>query len=272
MIKNGLPFLSPPKLVDFLKILSLVNFLKRGKVASKAALGAILLLFLLNYQPTLDFPPYKHNLTYAQTDQTATISAQPSPFQFQLPFSGYLSTSFSSYHPGIDIAGGLGLPVKPIAAGKITEVGYNFWGLGLMAVVDHGQGYKSLYAHLGKTYVSKDKQVTENDYLGEIGMTGNTSGPHIHLEISKDSKNINPSTILPQIRQIPIASDFEIAGGQYKLLPSKTQAPKSTPKPQKEKEDVQGNLKQILNILPNSSAPDNTSKIDQILLPKLKTP
>ncbi len=255
-----------------IKILSSVNFLQGGKVASKVALGALLLFFLLGLEPHLGFPPIQKNLTFAQTDQVATISAQPSPFQFQLPFSGYLSTSFSSYHPGIDIAGGLGLPMKPIAPGKVTEVGYNFWGLGLIVAIDHGQGYKSLYAHLGKTYVSKDQQVTENDYLGEVGLTGNTSGPHVHLEVSKDSQSINPLVVLPQVRQTPIASDFKTSGGSYKLLPKKPQAPKPTPKPQEKpaekKEDVQGDLKNILNVLPNTPVQD-TPKIDQILLTKL---
>lgn len=269
--------MSPPvSWVDFLKILSSVNFLQRGKVASKVALGAILLLFLLGVEPHLGFPPIQKSLALAQTEQVATISPQPSPFQFQLPFSGYLSTSFSSYHPGIDIAGGLGLPIKSIAKGQVSEVGYNFWGLGLIVVVDHGQGYKSLYAHLGKTYVSKDQTVSENDFLGEVGMTGNTSGPHVHLELNKDNKNIDPLALLPQIRQTPLASDFTTSGGKYNLLPSKPQTPKPTLKPQIEKatdtkEDVKENLKQILNILPNTPTP-NTPKVDQILLPKLQTP
>jgi hypothetical protein len=127
---------------------------------------------------------------------------------FQLPHEGYITTPFSSFHPGIDLCTGLGMPIKPIAKGVVISAGFNFFGLGLVVEVDHGNGYRSLYAHMGKVYVEAGKEVNENSFLGEVGLTGNTSGPHTHLEVSKDGTKIDPRLILPEIRGYPKEEDF----------------------------------------------------------------
>src|SRR3989344_4901487 len=78
---------------------------KKGKIVSKIALGVLLLSFFINYQPAFTFPPIKKNLAQAQTfEQVQTITPDSLPFTFQLPHPGYMSTPFTSYHPGIDIA------------------------------------------------------------------------------------------------------------------------------------------------------------------------
>lgn len=169
-------------------------------------LGVVLVTFLLDYQPVFHIPGVAKGIVLAQDQQV--LEAKPLPLEFQLPHPGYLSTYFSSYHPGIDIATGLGMSIKPIAKGKVVNAEFNFWGLGFVVEVDHGFGYKSTYAHLGKIYVKKDQAVDPNNYLGEVGLTGHTSGPHTHLEISKDGKNIDPLTILPEIRSMPQTEDF----------------------------------------------------------------
>jgi murein DD-endopeptidase MepM/ murein hydrolase activator NlpD len=132
----------------------------------------------------------------------------PPPTNFQLPHTGYITTPFSSYHPGIDICIGLGMPIKPIANGVVTEAGYNIWGLGLMVEVDHGNGYKSTYSHMGKIFVTKGKEVRIDDLLGEVGMTGHTTGPHTHLELSYAGRKIDPRPLLPELRNYPKEEDF----------------------------------------------------------------
>ena len=173
-------------------------------------LGVLLLCLslFLDYQPTLAFPPVKRNVVFAEITQEQSVSPQVSPISFQLPHPGYITTHFSNYHPGIDLCSGLGMPIKTIAKGKVVEAGYNFFGLGLVVEVEHEGGYRSLYAHMGKIFVEKGKEIDVNDYLGEIGMTGHTSGPHTHLEISKDGRKIDPLLILPQIRKYPTEEDF----------------------------------------------------------------
>lgn len=173
-------------------------------------LGGLLLCLslFLDYQPAIAFPPIKRNVVFAEITQEQSVSPQISPVSFQLPHPGYITTHFSSYHPGIDLCSGLGMPIKTIAKGRVVEAGYNFFGLGLVVEVEHEGGYRSLYAHMGKIFVEKGKEVDVNDFLGEIGMTGHTSGPHTHLEISKDGKKIDPLLILPEIRKYPNEADF----------------------------------------------------------------
>lgn len=194
----------------------------------KFKLGALLLClsFFLNYQPSFSFPPVERPLVYAETTQEQSVTPSVSPVTFQLPFTGYITTTFSSYHPGIDLCAGLGMPIKPIAKGTVVETGFNFFGLGLMVEVEHEGGYRSLYGHMGKIYVTKGQTVGENDYLGEIGMTGHTSGPHTHLEVSKDGVKINPLTILPEIRKFPKEEDFV---ARQSSTPSAVLVPVATP-------------------------------------------
>ncbi len=187
-----------------------------SKFSSKIALGVILALFLLNLQPHFGYPPLTQNKALAQeatpASQTQQVEAAQSPLLFQLPHPGYLSTKFSSYHPGIDIASGLGMPIKPISKGIVSDAGFNFWGLGLIVEVDHGYGFKSIYAHMGKIYVSKGTEVSEDSILGEIGLTGHTSGPHTHLEVTKDGTKVDPTAFLPTLRNYPAQEDFKTYG------------------------------------------------------------
>lgn len=193
-------------LVPFRDKLRFPNFLPLVKM------GVLLLClsFLLDYQPTLAFPPVKRNVVYAEVVQEQKVEPQAAAITFQLPHPGYITTHFSSYHPGIDLCSGLGMPIKPISKGTVVEAGYNFFGLGLMVEIEHPEGYRSLYGHMGKIFVAKGQVVDVNDYLGEIGMTGHTSGPHTHLEVSKDGKKIDPLLILPEIRKYPEESDFAV--------------------------------------------------------------
>lgn len=176
------------------------------RFSTKLALGLILLFFLLDYQPALSFPPLKKSTVRAAVnEQTQTIEAKSIPFAASLPHPGYISTHFSFFHPGLDIATGLGMPIHPIAKGVVTDTGFNFWGLGLVVNIDHGNNYRSLYAHMGKIYVQTGQTVDTNDILGVVGLTGNTSGPHTHLEVSKDGKNFDPQAILPYLGNLPKA-------------------------------------------------------------------
>ena len=148
------------------------------KLAIKILLGVFCLGFFLDYQPVLAFPPIRKAVVHAQNSQTQTISAQSLPFSFQLPHPGYISTPYSAWHPGVDIAAGLGMPIKPVTSGIVTSARFDLWGYGLVVEVDHGQGYHSLYAHLGRIYVKEGQKIGTGEYLGEVGLTGHTSGPH----------------------------------------------------------------------------------------------
>lgn len=213
-------------MVKFKPFLSLPSFPKNLRFKIKVGVLLLCLSLFSSYQPAFSFPPLKQNLVYAQISQEQSVTPQASPVSFQLPHPGYITTPFSSFHPGIDLCSGLGMPIKPIAKGTVISTGFNFFGLGLVVEVEHEGGYKSLYAHMGKIFVTVGQVVEESDFLGEIGMTGHTSGPHTHLEISKDGKKIDPRLVLPEIRKYPNEEDFVAAKS---ATPSAIIAPVLTP-------------------------------------------
>jgi len=129
----------------------------------------------------------------------ATITEGKVPIIFQLQFTGgLLTTQFSAWHPGIDLAIGQGTPMHAVAKGMVTEATYNYYGYGNTIVIDHGNGAQSRYAHLSKMNVKVGDTVTEDTIIGFVGTTARSTGPHLHLEVISDDQNIDPLTVLPQ--------------------------------------------------------------------------
>ena len=158
---------------------------------------------LLGYYPTLTFPPVKKSQVFAQSEQKGEVIPASFSKPLSLPHPGYLSTRFSARHPGIDIAAELGMPIYPITDGVVTDVGFDIFGLGNYIVVSHEKGFASKYAHLGKIYVKKGNKVTSENILGEVGLTGHTSGPHTHLEITYNGQYVDPQKLLPELSDVP---------------------------------------------------------------------
>lgn len=152
----------------------------------------------------LTFPPtIKVTKVKASDHQKQEIISLSFPKPVVLPHPGYLSTRFSNWHPGVDIASGLGMHVHAITSGIVEEVKYGLWGYGNHIIISHAFGFKSLYGHLGKMFVKIGQKVSSENILAEVGMSGATSGPHTHLEIQKDGNYIDPLTILPEIPNMP---------------------------------------------------------------------
>ena len=111
--------------------------------------------------------------------------------------TGYSSTD----HDGIDIGGTggnlNGQAADSIGGGKVTEVGYDENGYGNYVVVDHGNGYTSLYGHLQKATVKQGETVSAGQQVGVIGSTGSSSAPHLHLRVHKNGQSIDPRTVIP---------------------------------------------------------------------------
>lgn len=160
-------------------------------------------LFLTGYQPVFNFPPAKLSLAAAAPlEQNQEIEAKIAP-EFKLPHPGYLSNPFSNWHPGIDLATGLGMPIHPIAKGVVIDVDFGFFGYGNHIIISHEDGWKSLYAHMGRIFAKKGQIVDTENILGEVGLTGHTSGPHTHIEITHFDKAIDPLAVLPEIQKYP---------------------------------------------------------------------
>lgn len=102
-----------------------------------------------------------------------------------------------SNHWGIDIAGHEGMGTFAVDAGVIVYAGWNEYGYGNVIIVDHGNGWQSLYAHLSAIYVSCGQSVGQGDAIGAIGNTGRSSGAHLHFELMTPTYKPNPWDFLP---------------------------------------------------------------------------
>jgi len=95
-------------------------------------------------------------------------------------------------HAGIDFAAPIGTPIYATGDGKIIKVKNSFGGYGKQVVIDHGFGYKTLYGHMSKFNVKKGQKIKRGECIGYVGNSGQSTGPHIHYEIIKDGKVVNP--------------------------------------------------------------------------------
>lgn len=109
-----------------------------------------------------------------------------------------VNQGFSIFHLGIDLGAEIGDSIKSIKAGIVTEAGYATDGYGNTVLIDHGQGLTSRYAHLSKIEAKIGDKVTTDTEIGKVGVTGHTTGPHLHLEIYQNGIPLNPLFVLSQ--------------------------------------------------------------------------
>lgn len=95
-------------------------------------------------------------------------------------------------HNGIDLTAPVGTPVYATGGGKIVSAGYSSGGYGKKVIIDHGYGYKTLYAHLDKVSVKVGQKISRGEIIGEVGNTGRSTAPHLHYEVRKNDKTENP--------------------------------------------------------------------------------
>lgn len=98
-------------------------------------------------------------------------------------------------HSGIDFRAGYGHPVQAAGAGKVVKAGRN-GGYGRLVEIDHGNGVRTRYAHLNKIRVKVGQRVEVGTRIGDVGSSGRSTGPHLHYEIRKNGKAIDPLRFL----------------------------------------------------------------------------
>lgn len=136
--------------------------------------------------------PYEEIVTLAPTTLALITEKSVRP-----PFEAVKITQrFRSGHAGLDIKGEIGTPVYPIMDGTIEAVYFGRFSYGNHILVDHGSNFKSLYAHLSKILVEAGDKVDKNTEIGQVGSTGWSTGPHLHLEVWENSHPFDPLTIL----------------------------------------------------------------------------
>ncbi|WP_144393463.1 M23/M56 family metallopeptidase [Pleionea sediminis] len=107
---------------------------------------------------------------------------------------------FHKFHRGVDLAASLDTPVVAAASGRVvtsTEHLEGFKNYGTIIIIDHGNGVQSLYSHLNVLNVKEGDQVEQGQLIGRVGETGRATGPHVHFEILKDGKRVDPNQYYP---------------------------------------------------------------------------
>ncbi|KPK09975.1 MAG: hypothetical protein AMJ68_10600 [Acidithiobacillales bacterium SG8_45] len=106
------------------------------------------------------------------------------------PFTGH-----TSMHRGVDIASPLRSRIAAMGDGVVTYAGEKT-GYGMMVEINHGQGYSTRYAHAGKVLVSLGDRVSKGQAVALVGLTGRSTGPHLHFEVLKNHQHIDPTAFL----------------------------------------------------------------------------
>ena len=122
------------------------------------------------------------------------ISAQ---FRWSSPYGNRIDpiAGVKSFHTGTDMACPTGTPILAAMSGKVTTTGINRV-YGNYVIIDHGNGYQTLYAHMSKIIASKGQWVSQGTRIGLVGSTGYSTGPHLHFTVYKNGKLIDPMTVL----------------------------------------------------------------------------
>ncbi|PIS15040.1 hypothetical protein COT63_02095 [Candidatus Shapirobacteria bacterium CG09_land_8_20_14_0_10_38_17] len=119
--------------------------------------------------------------------------------QFIWPTVGKISQGYFWYHKAIDIANSAAPAVVASRGGIVLSAGWNApQAYGIHIIVDHGDGYKTLYAHLSSVAVSPGQSVLRGQVIGQMGSTGRSTGIHLHFEIRAPKGNVNPLSYLQQ--------------------------------------------------------------------------
>jgi murein DD-endopeptidase MepM/ murein hydrolase activator NlpD len=110
--------------------------------------------------------------------------------------TGYVGAGGYRYdpnvHPALDYSGQLGDPIYAVDSGVVVYAGWSNFGYGNLIVIDHGNGWVSAYAHLNDVFVYCGQSVFQGATIGPMGSTGNSTGPHLHFELSINGAKVNP--------------------------------------------------------------------------------
>ena len=137
------------------------------------------------------------------TTRYATRTVAPIPGvvgegNFMWPTSGYISQKYYWYHQAVDIANKSNPDIVASQGGTVTTAGWNAGGYGNYVIIDHGNGYRTLYAHMlnNSMVVKAGQRVTQGQKLGLMGSTGRSTGTHLHFEVIGPGGKLNPLTVL----------------------------------------------------------------------------
>ncbi len=111
------------------------------------------------------------------------------------PYIGY-SGGHLEFHRGMDLPAPSGTPIYAAARGLVTMARHGPDGYGNVVMLEHPRGYRTLYAHMKRIAVRRGQYVRAGEIIGEVGSTGNSTGPHLHYEVIRNGEPVNPEHLL----------------------------------------------------------------------------
>jgi murein DD-endopeptidase MepM/ murein hydrolase activator NlpD len=144
-------------------------------------------------------PPPAPEAPAAQPAAAPTPAPTPAPPQWVWPATGRLTNVFSARHPlGIDISMRVATPIVAASSGQVVFVGGNpCCSYGYHVIIEHADGYETLYAHLNEFAVGVGDWVQVGQLIGRSGNTGYSTGPHLHFEVRRNGIHRDPLIYLP---------------------------------------------------------------------------
>jgi len=121
----------------------------------------------------------------------------PAGFAYAWPIRGTVTQGYSAGHRAIDLGAPYGAKVYAARAGRVVLREWSPVGYGFLVIVDHGDGSRAYYSHLKGAWANVGDWVARGDLVGEVGSTGNSTGPHVHFEIRIGGAAQNPLGLLP---------------------------------------------------------------------------
>ncbi len=134
---------------------------------------------------------------YVRATAPPPTNAPQGTGNFMWPTSGYLTQGYWLGHQAIDIGAPTGTPIYAADAGYVAATGW-MGGYGNYVIVNHGNGFETLYAHMSEIRAIAGQSVDRGDLIGLVGSTGRSTGPHLHFEIRQGGVKRNPLGFLPR--------------------------------------------------------------------------
>lgn len=177
--------------------ISLVTALNDLTDANKIRAGQeiIIPLEIFLATPVLDGTTDVEKRNVAIQSVGSRLSSRTNNGFMMVPTTGTISSLYGprrgEFHTGLDIASDLGTPIYAAQSGKVIFTGWRD-NYGRTVIIDHLNGYKTLYGHNSKVLVKSGQIVRAGQLISQMGTTGRSTGPHLHFEVYYDNKVVNP--------------------------------------------------------------------------------
>lgn len=149
--------------------------------------------------PTHAFDYQMTQAMQANESQEIVTTTTNSQYLFPLAMTIGMSQSYHGFHPGVDLRAPRGTAVKAMDEGTVIEVERVLVGYGHFVRIAHKGTLSTLYAHLDQVEVKPGDKVGRGEQIGTVGLTGWTTGPHLHFEVQVGNKAVNPLNYISAI-------------------------------------------------------------------------